>query len=465
MRIEFDLHRKQGLAFTSKAQELFYGGAAGGGKSHLLRIAAIAFCYDIPGLQVYLFRRIFPDLWANHLTGPTSFFVLLADWIKEKLVKVNISKGMIEFWNGAAIHLCHCQYEKDVYKYQGAEIHLLLIDELTHFLKTMYAFLRSRVRLGGLKIPEKYKGIFPRIISSGNPGGIGHNWVKRDFIDFASPFEIKQSPADEGGMLKQFIPAVLEDNPTLTETDPEYENRLEGLGNKALVRAMRYGDWDIVAGGMFDDVWNRDIHIISPFEIPSTWRIDRSFDWGSSRPYSVGWWSESDGCDIVLRDGTHKSTRRGDLFRVAEMYGCNGKPNEGTRELAVEVARKIINFEKAFGRNIEAGPADSSIFDVENGKSIADDMGRLGVHWLRADKSPGSRKNGWEIMRERFKNSITKEGPGLYVFASCRDFIRTVPVLSRDNNKPDDVDSDCEDHVGDECRYRMASKVYRFKSS
>lgn len=464
MKIELNLHSKQGIALTSKAQELFYGGAAGGGKSHLLRVAAIAFCYDIPGLQTYLFRRVFPDLWKNHMSGPTSFFCLLSNWIEQKLVKINISKSAIEFWNGSIIHLCHCQYEKDVYKYQGAEIHLLLIDELTHFVKSMYSFLRSRVRLGGLHIPEKYKGIFPRIICSGNPGGIGHNWVKHDFIDFASVFEIKQAAIDEGGMTRQFIPALLEDNPTMAETDPDYENRLQGLGNKELVRGMRYGDWDIVAGGMFDDVWDRNVHIVMPFEIPLTWRIDRSFDWGSSKPYSVGWWAESDGCDITI-NGRARSTKRGDLFRIAELYGWNGKPNEGTRELARDIAAKIRNYEKnVIGRVVYAGPADSSIWDRENGNCIADDFAKEGIYWTQAIKTPGSRINGCQLLRQRLKNAITKDGPGLFVFENCRQFIRTIPVLPRDEKNPEDVDSLAEDHVYDDARYRILTKIHKVSS-
>jgi len=461
--ITFRLHPKQTLAYQSKAAELLFGGAAGGGKSHLLRVAAIACCYSIPGLQVYLFRRTFPDLWKNHMDGPTSFPALLNDWIQEGFVKINYSKNIIEFWNGAKIHLCHCQYEKDVYSYQGAEIHVLMIDELTHFPKKIYEYLRSRVRLGGLKVAESFKGLFPRILCSSNPGNIGHNWVKMDFIDFAPPYEIKRASKEDGGMLRQFIPSLLEDNPTLIENDPDYENRLQGLGNPALVKAMRYGLWDIVAGGMFDDVWDTNIHVITPFLIPPTWTIDRSFDWGSSHPYSVCFWAESNGSDIKLNDGTLISTQRGSLYLIAEIYGWTGRPNEGTKEVATEIARKIKAFELQLKRNVLAGPADSSIFDVQNGNSYAADMERIGVAWLRADKGPGSRVNGWELMRQRLKNSITKEGPGLFAFNTCRQFLRTVPVLPRNESKMEDVDSSSEDHIGDAVRYKISTKTYKFK--
>ena len=259
-------------------------------------------------------------------------------------------------------------------------------------------------------------------------------------------------------MLRQYIPAKLEDNPTLAKGDPKYLARLSGLGNAALVRAMRDGDWDIVGGGALDDVGDRAKHVIEPFAIPSSWHVDRSFDWGSSHPFSVGWWAESDGTEATLRDGSKRCWPRGTVFRIAEYYGWNGRPNEGCRLLAVEVARKIMEFEKAMfkTRSVTPGPADSSIFDAENGVSIADDMGRVGIRWIRADKSPGSRKIGLESLRRRRKAAIAwpMEEPGLLIFATCPHCIRTVPVLPREERKPDDVDSAAEDHVYDEARYR-----------
>jgi hypothetical protein len=287
-----------------------------------------------------------------------------------------------------------------------------------------------------------------------NPWGVGHHWVKARFID---PMPRGAVITDEVGRERVAIHGEIWENTHLLENDPEYLKNLEAQSG-AKRQAWLYGDWDIVAGGMFGDVWDSKTHIVEPFTIPRTWRIDRSFDWGSARPYSVGWWAESDGCDIVLPDGTTRSTQRGDLFRIAELYGWTGKADEGTRELAVEVARKVRAYDTGNGHKVHPGPADTMIFDTENGTCIADDMARLGVGWTRADKRPGSRMNGWEIMRERLKNSMTKEGPGLYVFNTCRQFIRTVPVLPRDQTKPDDIDTEAEDHVADEARYRILAK-------
>lgn len=463
--LELTLHPKQLAALESPATEILYGGAAGSGKSHLFRAASIAWCVAIPGLQVYFFRRMYPELLSNHMSGPSSFPVLLAPFIDRGLAKINWGNLDIEFANGSTIHLRHCQYPKDVYKYQGAEMHVLIIDELTQWMRDMYLFLRSRVRMVGIVVPTALAGLFPRALLGANPGGIGHNWVKADFVTLAKPLELVRMPAVEGGMLRQYIPARMDDNPSLMLEDPSYEAKLEGLGDPALVRAMRSGDWNIVAGGMFDDVWDPDVHVIEPFPIPISWRIDRSFDWGSSKPFSVGWWAESDGTHLA----NNRQFPRGTLFRIAEWYGWTGKPNEGTKALAVDIAKGILERERELrgtivsGRTrlIERGPADTSIFSTENGVSIAKDMEGQGVEWTEADKSPGSRKNGWEKIRSMLKAAKERrpEEAGLYVFDTCVDgFIRTVPSLPRDPRNRDDVDTDAEDHTGDESRYRVLAK-------
>ncbi len=463
------LHPRQGEAYQSQATEILYGGAAGGGKSHLLRVAAIAFSLDIAGLQTYLFRRESPDLMQNHMVGPTGFPALLAEYVNRRLAKVNLSRMEISFYNGSMIHLCHCQYEKDMYGYQGAEIHLLLMDELTHFTESIYSYLRGRCRLGALQLPAKYVGKFPRIIAGSNPGGVGHTWVKAAFIDGAVPMGVRAMPPEEGGMKRQYIPAKLADNPTMTLNDPDYEARLSGLGSPELVRAMREGDWDIVAGGMLDDVWKREIHVLEPFPIPKDWRVDRSFDWGSSKPFSVLWWAESDGSPAIIA-GKERHFPRGTLFAVAEWYGSNGKPDQGLRLIASEIAAGIKEREAKLvakggilaGLKIAPGSADNAIFTEEGaeGKSVGGEMRKAGVLWASSDKKSGSRVAGWQMIRQRLKASGKQpmEEPGLFIFSTCLHWIRTVPVLPRDTNKPDDVDTHAEDHAGDATRYRVLAK-------
>lgn len=461
--LNLEFHEKQTLAFETEANELLYGGAAGGGKSHLMRGAGIVWCSEIPGLQVYLFRREFPDLYKNHMEGPTGFPSLLAPWVDAGYAKINYSANQIKFWNGAKIHLCHCKNEKDVYGYQGAEIHVLMPDELTHFTDFMYRYLRGRCRLGGLQLPEKYKGMFPRIVAGTNPGGVGHNWVKSTFVTPAPPMAIVQQEKSEGGFRRQYIPAKLNDNPTLLVNDPDYIDRLEGLGNEALIKAMRDGDWNIVAGGALDDVWSENV-VIPRFRIPAGWRVDRTHDWGSAKPFANLWWAEADGTEATLSNGRKWAPPKGTLICIQEWYGAK-RPNEGLKMPARKVARGIKDMDlslqsaKWIARPVRPGPADNAIADTQNPgtPTIADDMAKEGVRWERSDKSPGSRINGLELMRTRLAETAkdVPEGPAFYIMDHCRQLIDHLPVLQRDPKKPEDVDTNAEDHDYDAARYRV----------
>lgn len=461
--MDLELHPVQAEAFMSPATELLFGGAAGGGKSHLLRIVALATSCEIPYLQTYLFRRLSTDLYKNHMEGPTGFEALCAPLLAKKFARINYTENYIAFANGAKIHLCHCQFDKDKIKYQGPEIHQLLVDELTHFTWPIYTFLRGRVRLTkGMKIPEKYKGRFPRIMAGSNPGGIGHTWVKHAFIDQQTPRTIWRTPRTEGGMLRQYIPARLSDNPSLDAE--EYGAILSGLGSDELVRAMRDGDWDIVAGGMFDDVWSRDTHVLDNFAIPPTWYVDRSLDWGSAKPFAVVWFAESDGTPAVV-NGEERWFAPGTLVAFDEWYGWDGRPNTGCRKTASEVADGIREREQWMTRRVMPGPADTSIYDSSMGRalsasrdgpaSIAEAMEQRGVLWIPGNKS---RVSGAERIRDRLRNASVnpREYPGLFFASKCQHCIRTIPVLPRDQNREDDVDTDAEDHAYDCLRYRVA---------
>lgn len=478
MEIDINLHPKQGNALLTEATEILYGGAAGGGKSHLMRCLAILICVNVPDVQVYLFRKNFGDLYKNHMEGPTSFIAMLASYINCGAVKINVSSNYIKFWNGAKIHLCHLQHTKDLIKYQGPEIHVLLMDELTHFVEKEYRFLRNRVRLGGLKVEDEeiFPGFNPKvklplILAGSNPGSIGHTWVKRTFVDYCQPLEVIRTPKKDGGMLRTYIPAKLDDNPTLMETDPGYVDRLEGLGDPALVKAMKDGDWNIVAGGALDDVWS-DRNVIPRFAIPKGWRLDRSFDWGSSHPFSVGWWAESNGEEVEyiehrFEDGklveykVIRSFPPGSLIRFHEWYGAKEIGlNEGLKLSPSEIAEGIVTIENNLREQgwisgkVRAGPADGQIYqeirkDID---TIADKMASKKVNWVKADKSPGSRINGLVLVREMLAE---QEGPGLYFMKHCKASIATLPVLPRDENNTEDVDTKAEDHLYDEVRYRV----------
>lgn len=460
--VHIHLHRQQAKAFYSKATEMLYGGAAGGGKSFLARAAASIWCAEIPGLQVFLFRRLSDDLYTNHMTGTGGFPDMLAPWMEAGKVKWRGDKNVLQFWNGSCIFLRHCQYEKDLAKYQGAEIHVLLLEEGTQFTAEMYRYLRGRCRLGGLKLPDKYKGAFPRIVITANPGGVGHSFFKTEFIDLQPPYKVMRMPKAEGGMLRQFIPAKLADNPTLTESDPDYDAKLMSLGNPTLVKAMLEGDWNIVAGGALDDLWESTVHVIPRGRVPKAWPVFRSFDWGSTHPYSVGWFARANGEEIYLADGTAFCPPKGSLVRIHEMYG--GKDlttNEGTKVPPTEIAQRIVLEESKLLKAgwIEApvrpGPADSQIFNINDRdtESIAVRMSKEGVKFVAANKSSGSRINGLQLLRDRMANSIRGEGRAIYFMEHCRAAISTLPVLPRDQYDTEDVDTKSIDHVYDDVRY------------
>jgi hypothetical protein len=468
--VNINLHPRQTQAFQSTATEILYGGAAGGGKSHLLRSAAIVWCSEIPGLQVYLFRRLSDDLFKNHMTGPGSFPELLGPWLQSGRAVYNGSKNNITFWNNSCIWMCHCQYEKDVFKYQGAEIHVLLMDELTHFTEYIYRYLRGRCRLGGLKIPAKYAGMFPRIICGSNPGGIGHTFVRRMFINCAAPMQIVSQSKKEGSMLRQFIPALIQDNPTLMNNDPGYLERLEGLVRPDLVKAMKLGDWNIVAGGALDDLWTEKLRL-PRFKVPAGWRVDRSLDWGSAAPFSVGWWAEADGTNAELPDGTVFCPPKGTLVRIAEWYGTpevgtNAGLRLGSEAVAdgIKEREELLRLQNWIRGHVNPGPADNAIEskDDDSSDSIGKKMRARGVHWKSSDKTPGSRKIGLQLVRDRLTNTLKGEGPGIYFCENCTATFATLPVLPRDPHDLEDVDSKSEDHIYDEVRYRVLADAKRF---
>lgn len=469
MALDLPLHAQQSKAFLSLATEILYGGAAGGGKSHLMRCVAIILCCAIPGLQVYLFRRVSDDLHKNHVEGPGGFDALMAAWLATKLVRFNGSKNYYQFWNGSKIWLCHCQHEKDLRKYQGPEIHVLLMDELTHFTEKQYRFLRGRCRLGGLVVPDEYKNRLPLILCGSNPGDVGHAWVKRTFVSSAVPMEIKRTTKKEGKMLRQYIPAKLGDNPTLMINDPDYMDRLEGLGDPALVKAMKDGDWNIVAGGALDDVWSA--RCVRPrFKIPSSWKIDRAFDWGSTHPFSVGWWAESDGTEATMPDGSIFCPPKGSLIQLYEWYGTKELgTNKGLKMSSAEIAKGIKKIDESLleakwvSTKVKPGPADNQISNVIDDAvpTIEKIMKKGGVSWTKSNKSPGSRIIGLELMRTRLKESSKDypEGPSLYFMDCCLTSVEILPVLPRDPLKVEDVDTKAEDHAYDMIRYRVLATV------
>ena len=372
--------------------------------------------------------------------------------------------------------------ESDYWNYHGHEYPFVAWEELCNWADDGgYKRMMSTCRSSHKGVPRKYR-------ATTNPYGPGHNWVKFRFRLPAWRGRIIRDAVDLENRPEPWRCALQSsqaENKIMLEADPDYMNRiLAGARNEAERKAWMEGSWDIVAGGMFDDVWDPRHNVLPRFTPPLGWPIEKSFDWGSAKPFSVGWWTRADGSDLLLPDGRVLGTVRGDLIRFNEWYGWNRKPNEGCQMLAVDITRGIVERELQWGirGRVRPGVADPAIFKVENGNCVATDMakqvrveGRLynGVQWLRADNS---RKVGWEQMRAMMKQvrgqvmkregqeilgadgtpiRLPREAPGLFVQAHCEHFQRTVPVLPRDDKDLDDVDSDAEDHVADETRYEV----------
>lgn len=476
---------KQTAALRSPATEILYGGAAGGGKSYFMRALAIILCGLVPGLNVYLFRRIYDDLIKNHMEGAGGFPVMLASLIESGHVQIVADE--IRFWNGSRIFLCHCAEDKHRFKYQGAEIHVLLIDELTMFTEVVYRFLRGRMRAPGLAIPQWASDFFrdkfgvdlaakiPLALCGSNPGNIGHQWVKTAFLDGAAEFEVRPMSKAEGGMLRQYIPAKLEDNPHIDAE--EYDGKLQGLGSKELVRAMRHGDWSIIAGAFFDNL-REDKHKLPGFTPPKHWTRFRSMDWGSAKPFSVGWWCVAEAEWVKFRDGTERMLPQGALVRYREWYGVKRgedgqvKADTGLRLSAEAVGRGIKERESGEKIDESMSVADPSMWKEDGGPSFIerllkcdakDPTALVGPRFRPADNS---RVQGWQQMYARLDwEGAEGQEPALFVTADCVDWWRTVPALMHDEAKREDIDTRMEDHAGDDSRYgcmaRPISRVER----
>lgn len=425
---------KQQLFMSLPDFEALYGGAAGGGKSDSLLMESLR-QIDHGNYKAILFRRTYQQL--EELIDKSRRFIQAAI----PAARYNSSTHTWVFPSGAKLLLRPMDREDDRYKYQGHEYQYIGFDELTHFSWAQYSYMMSRCRTSDPSL-RCY------IRASTNPGGIGHGWVKDRFIDAAKPYERiwEQIQVNEIKMLRSriFIPATIFDNQKLLENDPQYLASLGGLP-EADRRALLYGDWNSFDGQVFrefkDDPAHyqdrRWTHVIDPFDIPPHWRIIRGYDFGYSKPFSVGWYA-------VDPDGT--------LYRIAELYGCNGTPNAGLNWDAGRQAREIAEVEHThpnlIGRHI-SGIADPAIFEESHGESIAEIMRREGILFDPADHQRIAGK-----MQVHSRLAFDDNGkPSLYVFRTCKHFIRTIPALCYDQTRVEDIDTDMEDHIYDELRY------------
>jgi len=466
---------KQLLMHNSKARQILAGGAAGGGKSKALRWDCVFYCLRNPGLEAYLFRRTYKQLEDNHIRP------LLRE-LPWSVAQYRPSKGTFEFHNGSRIILGHCENTHDYLKYQGAEMHMLAIDEAGLFEPIQIIELRSRVRLGEFasKVSTPDRKYLPRCIMSSNPGGPSHNFLKRTFISPGPPMTIfyddtLKDPSDpnDKGWSTVYIPARMSDNKYL---DPGYASVFAAMSPDR-ARALREGDWDAVEGAALH-LLDRSRHMIRRFEIPQHWTTFMSMDWGTSAPFSVGWYCVAGEDALIQNDSKRVSEEnpsgsvfipQGAVIRFAELYGWTGRENEGVRKTSAEVAREIMEVESNLKiRTPEYRVADSAMWAQFDGPSPAERMMSATDGHIILSKSRKDRiANYDEICCRLAGNPFLKSDgkvevqPMVFITENCIQAWRTLPSLLLDPMHPDKGPGDFgETHVYDEMAYALATRPY-----
>jgi hypothetical protein len=418
---------RQAVALSCPAYELFFGGARGGGKSDFLIMDFLKNVEEYGAAhRGILFRRSMPEL-EEIVTRTMEIYTPLG-------AEFHVSSKTWTFPSGSTLRLRFMEQDSDVHKYQGHQYTWVGFDELTNWpTDYCYTWIQSSMRSA--------TGAPVHIRSSGNPGNVGHVWVRNRFIDVAAPEHVYQDL--KTGLTRVFIPSLLDDNTYMMENDPMYEKRLELLPPH-LYRAYRYGDWDIFAGQVFEE-WDRRRHVVRNMYIPREWFRFCSLDWGYSKPYSIGFWAVSP---------------EGLLVRYDEMYGCDvGKRNEGTKEAPSDVARKAWRLARQAG--IEDMVADPACWAQLGERSISshfEDIDNTGVGFNMV-KGNRDRIAGLNRFHDMMKATYHDGQPMIRIEEHCDAFIRTIPALAYDQKKPEDVDTKMEDHVYDEARYAIMSEL------
>ena len=415
--------------FRDKHKYVAFGGARGGGKSWAVRVKALMMCLKYPGIRIAIVRRTYGELRQNHILPMQTATAGVAVYTE--------SKREMSFENSSVINVLYCRSTADLDKFQGTEYDVMFIDEATQFTEEMYDRMKACVR-GTNKFPK-------RIYLTCNPGGRGHGWVKRLFID-------KVYKSGERAEDYSFIRSLVTDNKALMESDPDYVNKLRALPQK-LRKAWLDGDWNIFEGQFFEEF--ADVpehyadrigtHVIDPFEVPRHWTVYRSFDFGYSKPFSCDWWAV---------DG------EGRAYLILQLYGCTGQPNEGVKwdpdRIFSEIRRIETEHRWLAGKHI-LGVADPSIWDASRGEAIIEAADR---HFVFFQKGDNKRLPGW--MQCHYRLNFDSSGrPMVYFFNTCRDAIRTLPLLTYSDTDPEDLDTSQEDHFADSFRYFCMSRPMR----
>ena len=419
-------NEKQRQFLTCRKKYIAFGGARGGGKSWAVRTKARLLGLRYPGIRMLLIRRTYQELENNHVR-------YLRAELRE-LAEYRHTARQFLFHNGSVLDFGYCASDADLDRYQGAEYDIIFIDEATQlheeWLRQFGACLRG------------VNGFPKRIYYTCNPGGPGHGYIKRLFID-------RRYLPGEDAEDYAFIPARVTDNRALLAAQPDYLKQLQSLPQR-LRAAWLEGKWDVFEGQFFPEFTDdpqhyadrRFTHVIEPFDIPRSWRVYRSYDFGYAKPFSCAWWA-------VDHDGV--------IYRILELYGCTDNPDEGVRWTPERQFARIRRIEDEHpwlkGRTIH-GVADPAIWDTSRGESIYETALRYRIYFQKGDNR---RIPGW--MQMHYRLSFDDEGyPGMYVFSTCAAFIRTVPQLRYSSAEVEDLDTRQEDHAADECRYFCMSR-------
>ena len=431
---------KQYKFLAAEAMHVGFGGARGGGKSWSVRTKAKILCAAYKGIKTLIVRRTYPELINNHINP-----------LREELYGIasyNKSEKVFTFLNGSTIKFGYCNNDKDLDQYQGAEYDIIFLDEATQLREEWIKKIIACVR-GVNDFPK-------RVYYTCNPGGVSHGYFKRLFID--KKYEAGENPEDY-----VFIQALVTDNKALMTAQPDYIKQLEALPPK-IREAWLYGRWDIYEGQFFEDfrdtpdidlchkagitpeeayVQRRFTHVIEPFEIPRGWNIMRSYDFGYNKPWSLGYWA-------IDYDGV--------MYRIMDVYGWNGTPDEGNKWTPDEQFKYIADLERQHpmlkGRKIVDSVADPAIWDGSRGESVAETAMRYGIYFTPGDNE---RIAGW--MQVHYRLQFDRNGyPRMYFFNTCETSRRTIPLMMYSETHPEDINTKLEDHCPDEIRYMCMSR-------
>lgn len=412
--MNIEITEKQDLFINSQAFETLFGGAAGGGKSYGQLVDALLYALKYPKSKQIIFRRTFPDLERSIIRTSLEFY-------PKEVASYNSSKHIWRFKNGSIIDFGYIDNENDVYQYQSAEYDVIRFDELTHFTEYMYVYMISRCR-GANPYPKYIK-------SSTNPGGVGHSWVKERFIDIGEPNTIHNIKQEDGTTTSRiFIPSLVQDNLFLMANDPDYLKRLQNLPEKEK-KALLYGEWDIFDGQFFTE-FKRDIHVCKPFEIPKTWRIFRTRDYGL----------DMCACYWIALDWNMNA------YVYKELYESNLIVSEAARKINEMTTEDIY---------CDYAPPDLWNRNRDTGKSTSDIFAESGQYLTKADNN---RVTGWLAVHEWLKVIEDEQGQKtckLHIFSNCVNLIRTLPAVQHDEKNPNDVANEPHEltHAPDALRY------------